>query len=230
MAQSPTLPTFDAPPEQTFDDGERTFEETHAADKLTVATRKKTSVLAAAFNAVMRRARIVEACHELNRLERLKAKDDPEYQPVRYDPNEIMRLYLTLIDAAQRTEWIAEQARAPYPKIRRFKCSAAMMELFYKRASMPLDADKERKQRHLDTLARTFRRRWAKVHAVQRHLHLAFFVHEKGEASGGKKEAGHFTDNLTDLLAHAALARNADAYDKYLHDEERKHLADRRAA
>ncbi len=211
-AQPSTLPTFDESPEQPFNDGARTFEEIHGADTTTVKTRKKASAFAASFNAVMRRAGIIEACHELTRREKLKAKDDPKYQPTRFDPNEIMRLYLTMVDAAQRTEWLAEQAGAPCPKVRRFKCSAATMETFYKRASLPRDLDEASKQRHFDTLARTWRRRWAKVHAVQRHLHLGFFVHEKGEATSNKRKAGHFTDHLTDLLAHTK--RRADELGK----------------
>jgi hypothetical protein len=203
-AQPSTSPLFDYSTGQTFNDGGRTYEEMYAADKLTVKTRKRASAFAASFNAVMRRAGIVETCHELNRLEKLRAKDDPEYKPTRFDPNEIMRTYLVLTDAAQRTEWMAEQSGAPYPKIRRFKCSAAMMESFYKRTLIPSDTDEADRQRQFAARARAWRRRWAKVHSVQRHLHLAFFLHEKGAATDEKKEAGHFTDNLTDVLAHTA--------------------------
>ncbi len=207
-AQPFAQPPFDASPGQTFEDGARTWKEIHAADRLTVKTRKRASASAASFNAIVRRAGIIEACATLNSREKLKVKDDPEYKPTRFDANEITRLYLTLIDAAQRTEWTAEQVDAPYPKIRRFKCSAAMMESFYKRTLIPLDTNEADKQRQFDARARAWRRRWAKVHAVQKHLHIAFFVYERGEAIDKKKEAGHFTDNLTDLLAHTV--RRAD--------------------
>jgi hypothetical protein len=194
---------FDVSPETIADD-ERTFTEIHAADNLTVAARKKGSAFAAAFNAVMRRAGVIEACHALNKLERLKVADDPEYKPTRFDPNEIKCLYLTMVDAAQRTEWLAEKTKSPCPKRRRFKCSAASMEIFHKREAVSFGMDEAQRKRHFDTLARTWRKRWAKVHAVQRHLHLGFFIHEKGEASGEKKKAGHFTDHLTDLIADTA--------------------------
>jgi hypothetical protein len=176
----------------------------YAADRLTVKTRKRVSALAASFNAVMRRAGIVEACPKLNSLEKLKAKDNPEYKPLRFDPNEIMRLYLAMVDAAQFTEWMAEQSGAPYSKIRRFKYSAARMESLFKRAPIPADISEADRQRQFATRARAWRRRWAKVHAVQRHLHLGFIIHEKGVATAEKKEAGHFTDHLTDVLAHTA--------------------------
>jgi hypothetical protein len=177
---------FDIPPEDIPDD-ERTFTEIYAADAQTVATRKKASAFAAAFNAVMRRAGVIKACNELD-----------------LDADQVMRFYLTLIDAAQRTEYEAERSNAPCSKVRRFKCGMYMLELFFKRATMPYDLTEEERKRRVDTLGRTARRRWDKIHRVQRHLHLGFFVHEKGEAADRKKKAGHFTDNLTDLLAHTA--------------------------
>jgi hypothetical protein len=199
MSTFTSQPTLDELPVDAFPpieeinpaDDERNFEEILAADKQTISTREKASAFAAAFNAVMRRAGIIRACNELQ-----------------LDPNEIMRLYLTLIDAAQRTEWAAEQSGAPCSKLRRFKCGMSTMELFYKRATIPPELwEKGReadRKRHTDTLSRTARKRWKKVHAVQRHLHLAFFIREKGEASTNKKTAGHFTDHLTDLIADTA--------------------------
>jgi hypothetical protein len=180
------MPLDDLPPEVIPYD-ERTFTEIYAADAQTVAARKKASAFAAAFNAVMRRAGIIKACNELD-----------------LDADQVMRLYLTLIDAAQRTEFEAERSNAPCSKARRFKCGMYMLELFFKRATLPYDLTEEERKRHIDTLGRTARRRWTKIHRVQRHLHLGFFVHEKGEAADRKKKAGHFTDNLTDLLAHTA--------------------------
>lgn len=119
----PEFPADDFPaeaPEELINGDERTFSEIHAADKDTVATRKKASAFAAAFNAVMRRAGIIRACNEL-----------------KIDPNEIMRLYLTLIDAAQRTEYLAELNGAPCSKTRRFKCGMSTLELFFKRTTIP---------------------------------------------------------------------------------------------
>ncbi len=194
-AQPYTLPTLDELPVSAFPDepetiaeeSDCTFEEVYAADKQTVASRKRASAFAAAFNAVMRRAGIIRACNEL-----------------KVDPNEITRLYLTMIDAAQRTEYLAESSGAPCSKLRRFKCGMYMMELYFKRATIPPELNEEERKRLIDTLSRTARKRWKKVNAVQRHLHLAFFVREKGEAASNKKTAGHFIDHLTDLIADTA--------------------------
>lgn len=178
---------FPDEPETIAEESDCTFEEVYAADKQTVDSRKRASTFAAAFNAVMRRAGVIRACNEL-----------------KVDPNEIMRLYLTLIDAAQRTEYLAESSGAPCSKLRRFKCGMYMMELYFKRATIPPEHNEEERKRFIDTLSRTARKRWKKVHAVQRHLHLAFFVREKGEAASNKKTAGHFIDHLTDLIADTA--------------------------
>ncbi len=177
--------------EEPLEDDEQTFVDIHAADKRTVAARKKASAFAAAFNAVMRRAGVVEACAKLN-----------------LDANKIMRLYMTLIDAAQRTEWVAERDGAPCPKVRRVKASGCTLEMYYKRESMPLELhkeeNKEQKTKWVNTRGRMWRRRWTIIHSLQRHLHLAFFDYEKGFASANKRVAGHLIDNLTDLLIHTA--------------------------
>ena len=188
----PTFPTDDyltEPPEELISDDERTFVETHSADTKTVSTRKRASAFAASFNAVMRRAGVVQACNEL-----------------KIDPNETMRLYLTLIDAAQRAEWIAEKSGSPHPKIRRFKASAATMEMYFKRLTMPPELVKGSPEANgwLQSRARAWRRRWEKAHRVQSYLHLGFFDYEKGQATSEKKIAGQFTDHLSDLLADAA--------------------------
>jgi hypothetical protein len=209
--------SIDAPPEDaTTSDDERTFIETHAADAKTVSTRKRASAFAASFNAVMRRGGLTEACNELYRLDRER---DPETAK-RISPNEIIRLYLTMIDAAQRAEYFAEESDSPYPKIRRFKASAATMEMYFKRLTMPPELVKGTPQynRWLESRGRAWRRRWEKVHRVQSYLHLAFFEHEKGFATDEKKVPAHLTDNLTDLLgdvAGRARAKGGEPVSRY---------------
>ncbi len=202
------LPTMDELPvsiePETIPDDEQTFTEFFAADKLTVAARKKASVFAAAFNAVLRRSGVIEVCNKLG-----------------YDQNEIMRLYLTLIEAAQRAEYFAEEDGVPCSQHRRFKCGMYQLEEFYKRKTIPSElrekGREDEKKRYVDTLSRNARRRWSRVHSVQRELHLGLFVREAGEASDNKKTPGHFTDRLTDVITHTArlAAKRGEPVNRY---------------
>ncbi len=172
---------------ETIPDDEQTFTEVFAADKQTVAARKKASAFAAAFNAVMRRSGVIKGCNEL-----------------KLDADQVFRFYLTLLDVAQRAEYLAERSDVPCSKVRRFRCAMYMAELFFKRGTLPQDLTEEERRRHISTLGHNARLRWAKIHRLQRHLHLGFFVREAGEASNNKKTPGHFTDYLTDVLVHTA--------------------------
>lgn len=175
---------------ESFCDGdENTWQEIKAADDLTVATRKRASAFAAAFNAVFRRSGLREACHTL-----------------KLDQNDIKARFLTMMDAAQIAEYEAEQSQTPYLKVRRFKCAAYKMECYHKRTPPfpPRELPEEEKQKWINARARNWRRGFKSVHLAQCFTHLSFFVSEKGEAGSLKKQASYYTDNFSDVVADTA--------------------------
>lgn len=180
-------PPLDAPPVDCGpeDEGDGpTWEETHGADELTVRMRKRASAFASSFNAVIKAAGVDDACRRLD-----------------LDANEFRRMCLVGIEAAQRAEYAAERAAHPPPKVRRFKATAYVMELFYKRRQMPKGVTPDERKKIIDTLARNWRRRFKRFLAVQRFTHLGLFDYEPGVASSQKKVPPHLIDRLSDLLA-----------------------------
>lgn len=154
------------------------------ASDATVKTRKRVSAIAASINAAMKAAGVDDACRNLN-----------------LDANEFRRMCLVMLDAAQRAEYEAERRKAQPPQARRFKATAYVMELFYKRRQMPKDLTDEERARLIAALARNWRRRFKRFLTVQRFLHLGLFDYEPGVASSNKKVAPHLIDRLSDLLA-----------------------------
>jgi hypothetical protein len=176
------------PDEETFcASDENSWQETHAADAKTVETRKRSSALVASFSAVFRRSGIPEACRTLG-----------------LDLNEIKSLLLTGMDAGQRAEYLAEAENRPCSKVRRFKCAAYRMEMFYKRVNIPLELNEEEKKKWIDSRGRNWRRRFKRLHLAQCFTHLPFLVCEKGESSSAKLITPDYIDNLTDVVADTA--------------------------
>jgi hypothetical protein len=195
MSAQPNI--FEEPPlvpaepnEEMFCAGdENSWQETHAADAVTVKTRERSSAFVASLNAVIRRSGIPEAC----RVRKLDLNLD-----------EIKCLLLTCMDAAQQTEEKAKREDRPCGKVRRFKACAGVMEMYHKRLEMPPGLTKEEKAKWLKSKGRNWQRRFKRLHLAQCFTHLPFFVKYKGEASPEKLVAPSYVDNLTDLIADTA--------------------------
>ncbi|MBA3765385.1 MAG: hypothetical protein H0W99_00070 [Acidobacteria bacterium] len=177
------------------------------ADALTVKARKKVSALLSSFSAAMKLAGVDEACRKFNAAQKLLPE---EKRIAELNSNEIRRIYMTIMEAAQLTEWKAEDTGVACAKVRRFKCPAFAMELYYKRKQKPAhlakkkellsESDQKEKTRLINTLSRNWQRRFKKVHLVQCYMHLALVEKEDGVASEKKRIAPTYTDRLTDLL------------------------------
>ncbi len=177
------------------------------ADALTVKARKKVSALLSSFSAAMKLAGVDEACRKFNAAQKLLPE---EKRIAELNSNEIRRIYMTIMEAAQLTEWKAEDTGVACAKVRRFKCPAYVMELYYKRKQMPAhlakkkellsESDQKEKTRLINTLSRNWQRRFKKIHLVQCYMHLALVEKEDGVASEKKRIAPTYTDRLTDLL------------------------------
>src|SRR5207253_9095232 len=153
-------------PNHVFDD------DAPRADRLTVEARKRVSALFSSFSAVMKEAGIDGAC------EALKGKifegTSDRRKEIVFDPNEIRRVYQTIVEAAQLAELEAERLIRDHPFYspeRQFRFSAARMEMLYRRERMPKfskDADGEKERsKFLNTRARSWHRRFKRLHYVQ---------------------------------------------------------------
>jgi len=163
-------------------------ESARAADALTVTARRKASVLAASFNALMHAAGIDDACKDAG-----------------VDPNEARRLFMVLLEMAMRAEIQAETQGRPHSKRRRYHCAAWLAELIYRREVLPRDLPEEEENRRKAALSRQWRRRWKEViHPVQCRTHLPLVEREQGGAWSGKREASRYVDHLGELLAGIA--------------------------
>ncbi len=173
-----------------------------------VSGRKRSSAFLAAWSATLTRAGVGEACDALNELEQAKAKADPDYKPEHFDANEVRRVLMTVCEALQKVEADAEREGRSCPRIRRGKLAAFQLETYYRREPVPFKTelpDVKERERLVNALARAWRRRWRKAHAVECYLHLAFVSKEKGVAGKSGKTPPAYTDRLTDLVVAVAV-------------------------
>ncbi len=191
-----------------------TFSEDDAAGQALVKSRKKISALYSSASAIFKVAGIDDACRQLNRLELEKTKLDLEYKPLKFDANEVLRTYTTIVEVAQRAEYDAEQTKRPYGVARQFKAAAYVLELCYRQEQMPahlakkLDQlspeNRKAKLKFIRAMGRNWQRRYNKLHLVQCFVHLGLADKEKDPEGDIKKSPRLYTDRLADLLTETA--------------------------
>lgn len=200
------------------DDGSSaiTFSEDDAAGQALVAARKKVSTTFTAFAAVMRMAQIDEACEALNRRERELAARDSNHKRLKFDPNEVRRTYQTIVEAAQKAEYLAEKEKRPHTIERSFRCAAHVMELFYRHEQMPEHlapkmaalppALRAEKQKLINKYARSWQRRYKLLHLVQCFTHFALVDKEKEVDTPERQSARLYKERIADLMYETATA------------------------
>lgn len=187
-----------------------------------VKSRKKISRLFSSFSALMKAAGIDEACRQLNRLEIERVQLDPNYTPLKFEPNEIRRMYQTLVEVAQSSEYEAEKGKRLYTRERWFKVPAFALELAYRQEEfspeltprlkvLPPDLAK-RKRKLIAALGRNWMRRYRKLHLVQSYLHLALVDKDANSESIDRDGVRTYFERISDLLT--AIAQRAGDRDR----------------
>jgi hypothetical protein len=189
-----------------------TFSDDDVSGKAIVKTRKKVSALFSSFSALMKAAKIDEAC------EKVKYKEGEYVRSI--DPNEIRRTIQTIAVAAAASEETADREKRAHTKERKFESAAYNLELVYNHSEMPAHLApkketlspelQEEKQRLMNALGRNWQRRYKRLHLVMSYIHLGLVdkvPEPKGQRS--KKTPKTYIDRTTDLLV--AIGQEAEA-------------------
>lgn len=126
---------------------------------------------------------------------------------------------LTLMDAARRADRPLSPDVDPSSE-RRFPCAAWLLELYFRRETLPEFGSEEERHRFEASCGRAWRRRWESLHDKQCRTHHGFFVkHDPEESKDRKLKACSYTDRLTDTLnlivTRARKMRGRSAVEKF---------------
>ncbi len=175
-------------PSDFFVEGHETWQEQFQADEETLAARGFTSDFCGAWSAlwqVMAREYSTGIVSALGDDYGARMRDAKE-------------AYMAVISAAVR----ADKSKS---KVRRFKCSAALMWSYLSSELLPEgDRNDVERKRVARNFARYWRgaKGWGAIARFQRATHLPFVDHDSRTFKDNRKaaEAGNYTDNLSDVL------------------------------